>query len=147
MNNELSKVFEQFSSDITECCYDDDGNIIPDNVGNVVSVMNAYSKYLDSVSKVIDAEKKAECELEIAKIKAETDLKIAELNREANFEAAKTRSRGDGIFGLIGVVITAGTNIYKTITNKSNLKALIYADKVLNEIIPPQQIQFIEKKN
>lgn len=166
MNNELGKCFEQFAADIAVCCYDDQENVIPGNVGNVISVMNAYAKYLESASKMLDAEKrryddleiaeqkavsdieiakiKSEADIEIARIKAETDLKIAELNRLANFEVARTRSRGDGIVGLAGVIFGAVTEVYRGYMNRSNLKAVIYASEVANKILDRNEVKWIK---
>lgn len=148
MNDEYIKTLEQLGRDVIDCVYDDEGNIIQDNLQYVDKFNEALGKFRQEhpieVAR-IEAEVRryeAEKQLDKARIEADSRIAVAQIEAEATKKAANKRMIGEIVGGAIGGVV----GLIGILFNFVNLNTVVYAEEKSNKIASSKLLGFISKK-
>lgn len=159
MNDEYIKSLEQLGRDIIDCVYDNEGNIIEDNLQYIDAFNKTLGEFRQShpveVAKIeaevrrYEAEKQSEkakieatSRVDVAKIEAESRIAVANIEADATKKAATKRMVGEVIGGVIGGVV----GLVGIFVNFVNLNTVVYSEEKANRIASSKLLQFISKK-
>lgn len=148
MNEEYVKKLENLGKDVIDCVYDDEGNIIQDNLQYVDKFNEALGKFRQEhpveVAQIEASVRRYEAEkqLDKARIEADSRIAVANIEAEATKKAANKRMIGEIVGGAIGGVV----GLIGIFVNFVNLNTVVYAEEKANRIASSKLLKFISTK-